>query len=125
MNVLKRNLEVIKGLADGKSLRELARFFNMTPSSLGQRYTEYIHLVDRPFYTVVSEMDFADSIGGKFIHALAEYERIHNVELTPDYIADRMSVTKFADQRGVGKALTKALAQLKEHILKERAARNP
>ena len=122
MNVLTRNKEVVRALSEGKSLVSLARFYGVKAPTIRQRYEEAADIIDRPFYDVVASMDFPDSLGGKFVNALYMYELVNGVELTPDFIADRMSITKFADQRGVGKALTKALAQLKEHILKERAA---
>lgn len=124
MNVLKRSKLVAKGLADGTTLREMSEMYGISKTALSARASDYLRLINKPWYDAVAAMDLPDSVGGKFAYALAEYERIYNVELTPDFIADKMSVTKFADQPGVGKALTKALAQLKEHILKERAARN-
>lgn len=122
MNVLTRNKEVARGLSEGKSYGELARIYRVDATAIRQRYEETVDIIDRPFYDVVASMDFPDSLGGKLVHALYAYELTNDVELTPDFIAVRMSNLRFSRQRGVGKVLTKALAQLQEHILKERAA---
>jgi hypothetical protein len=120
MNVLKRSKLVAQGLAEGKTLPEMSKMYGKSKTALSARASDYLRLINKPWYDAVAAMDLPDLVGGKFVYALEKYEAYHGVDLTLDYIADSMDNYTFASQKGVGVALSAALSELQRRIRLER-----
>lgn len=115
MSVLKRNKELVRERRAGKSLVELGRKYGVHPTNLSAAFYAFEKIIDRPFYDAVADLDLSDQVGTKLVNALHKYERLHNVDLTPEYIA-AMEREEFITQRGVGVSVARAFDRFREAL---------
>lgn len=121
MNILYRNKKIIQDHARGKKFVSQCREYGISTVTMSHMYYNFRPLIDRPWYDAVAGIELKDQVAVKLANALAKYEVTHNVELTPEYIADHMDMANFRRMRGVGTAIESALMCVQLHIRKGRA----